>query len=107
MNATGYMDRVDARRLRAEVLVHDVLQKLRPYIAEGSEREVYYALLESFCQQGVEVLTDHVRHELGLRPRGPDGWTADEIMALEQHRLHRLLAPIAVTTPGRPQGKSS
>lgn len=45
-------------------------------------------------QRGVEVLTDAYRASLGLPPRTTDGWTAEEIVALEQQRLKAMYEPM-------------
>jgi hypothetical protein len=45
-------------------------------------------------EEGVEIITDYTRQEMGLPPLGPDGWTIEEIIALEQKRLEMLTKPI-------------
>lgn len=42
---------------------------------------------------GVEFVTDYDREQCGLPPRGPEGWTVEELMLLERVRLSRMLAP--------------
>ncbi len=90
--------RFDLRRSRTQVLTHAVLKEIGPYLREGhrTERDVYEARLKLFYEQGVEIITDVDRAGLGLPPRGPDGWTGEEIVALEQRRLEILTAPIVM-----------
>jgi len=98
---------MDLRRRRAEQLTAAVLHELRPRIDATDPEElphrimriVHETMLEVMCQQGVEVMTDYTREEAGLPPRGPDGWTVEEMMALESRRLEILTKPITMTVP--------
>lgn len=78
------------------------MQKLSPYLDESQDRvrrDVYKALIELFHDEGVDVITDMTRADAGLPPRGPDGYTLDELVALEKRRLDILTAPIYATGP--------
>ena len=99
MKAFNQMLRIDLRRRRAESLVHGVMQALDAHIVPDARKDAYYALLELFCRQGVEVLSDYDRQQCGLPPRGPAGWTVEEIIALEEKRLELLRRPITMTIP--------
>lgn len=95
--ATEMSMRVNLRRRRSEALVNAVLASIRPNLGHGAdERSIYEALMELFTDRGVEMLTDHDRQLLSLPPRGPDGWTAFEIAALERFRLEMLTRPVMV-----------
>jgi hypothetical protein len=62
-------------------------------------RAITRKLEDLFRQDGVEVLTDYTRQEMGLPPRGPDGWTIEEIHAMERLRLERMMAPMPMFIP--------
>jgi hypothetical protein len=92
--------RFDLRRRRADALTSAVLQELdlRGFPRE-IKREVYRALTDVFMREGVEVLSDYTRAEIGLPPRGPDGWTLEEMLALERVRLDAITRPMTMTMP--------
>lgn len=100
--ATQEMMWIDIRRNRAEVLAAAVMRGLYPKIdatppddlPHRINRLVHDAMFEVMHEHGVEVLTDHDRERAGLPPRGPDGWTVEELVALERRRLDILLAPM-------------
>lgn len=106
--------RLPHRRMRAEALASEVFRVLHlhaPYPATdyevAYEKAVRRALLEAFETAGVEILTDHIRQEAGLPSRGPDGWTIEEIIALEERRLAVMRQPLThfvqtAASPGYP-----
>lgn len=89
----GMMPRFDLRKQRAMSLAAHIMQELRPYIDDREQGRAHDALLRLLYTEGVEVLTDHTRNEAGLPPRSGDGWTYDEIRALEQRRLEVMFNP--------------
>ncbi|EHK57671.1 hypothetical protein [Allomesorhizobium alhagi] len=91
--------RYDMRRARAEQLIGAIMQKVGHLVEDGRQEEVYYLLHELLSQGGIEVLSDYDRQRIGLPPRGPDGWTVEEIMALEQRRLDAILTPVVASMP--------
>lgn len=100
--ATEQLKRRDMRLMRAQHLVSAVMQKLSPYFDErqdSARRDAYEALLELFHSEGVDVITDAQRADAGLPPRGPDGYTAEEVLAIEKRRLDVLTGPIYATFP--------
>lgn len=102
MKAIDMMHRVDLRRRRAEMLVGQIMRVIDDKLNEEIPRvrhDTHYALLELFMQEGIEVLSDYDRAAAGLPPRGPDGWTMDEIIAMEKYRLELLYRPLAVKVP--------
>lgn len=99
MNAYEMSMRMDLRRRRAEVLANVVMGKLRDAIPYDHQKDVYYAILEVFHQEGVEIITDYTRQEAGLSPRGHEGWTLEELHALEEKRLEALRRPIPYMMP--------
>lgn len=100
--ATHQIERMDLRRRRAMSLASAIMNKLEPYINDDAYRGAYDALAELLGQEGVEVLTDHDRQAHGLPPRGPDGWTTDELIALERRRLELMTRPLSFTVPTSP-----
>ena len=101
MKAIDLIERADLRQKRATMLASAVFREIDEYLRDDIRRnDVFDKLMDIFTQQGVEVLTDYDRQTCGLPPRGPDGWTAEELIALEENRLAALLAPIRVG-PGR------
>ena len=99
--ATALSKRIDMRRRRAYVLASSIMQELQHLIPDANHREAYDRLRDLLTAKGVEVLTDHDREQLGLAPRGPDGWTVEEILALEQLRVIALTRPISMTVPAK------
>lgn len=100
--ALQMVQRVDARRRRAEAFLGAVLASLDPVIPDDNylRRDIYDALLKLFVESGYEVISDYDRQQLGLPARGPDGWTAEEIVALEARRLEVLTRPIQTIFSG-------
>jgi hypothetical protein len=94
MTAVGVVEREDRRYLRARTLAYGVMRSLEPFIADEVQRPALTALLDLFAREGVEVLTDYTRAEIGLPPRDQKGWTIEEIIALERVRLELMLKPI-------------
>ncbi len=96
--AIDQIQRVDKRRMRAMALTGHILQIVGRYIPHNSERDpmrdLAYELQEALEKVGAEVVSDFDRQQYGLPPRGPDGWTMDEIIALEQRRLEMMYAPM-------------
>lgn len=86
--------RTNLRRRRAEMLAHEIMRRAKPFIHYEARESFFYSLRELFEEEGVEVLTEHDRQQLGLSPRGPDGWTIEEMMALEKMRLDLLTRPL-------------
>jgi len=99
MNAFEMSMRMNLRRRRAEALTSAVMDKLRDTIPYDNRNDVFYAMLEVFEQEGVEIVTDYIRQEAGLSPRGPEGWTLEELHALEEKRLEALMRPIQYVMP--------
>lgn len=85
--------RIDRRRQRADLLLSIIVQKVDRYIPREHRRDLYGELLELFRNEGVELLTDYDRQQMGLPPRDDKGWTMEEIMAYEQRRIDLMLKP--------------
>ena len=97
--------RIDRRRMRAEQLTAAVLKMIEPFLRDDDGRErrdAYYALMELFHQEGIEILSDHDRAALGLPARDSKGWSEDEKRALDALRLEAMLRPLQMTIPAPP-----
>jgi len=96
MNATDQMERIDKRRLRAMVLTSQIMQIVGKHVPYDRERDILrdisYALQEAMKKVGAEIVSDFDRQQYGLPPRGPDGWTMEEIMELEKRRFEIMYA---------------
>jgi hypothetical protein len=46
---------------------------------------------------GYEILSDYQRSLLKLPPRGPDGWTVEEVLAWDAYRVASMFKPIVMT----------
>lgn len=90
---------IDRRHMRAAQFVAEVMRIVSPHLCEhgrevDAHREVSRALMDAFYQEGVEIITDAVRAQAGLSPRGPHGLTIEELHAIEKRRLEIMLAPL-------------
>ena len=91
------------RQARAEVVANHIIHALAPILDRlGPEsvvrdKDIYRVIRETLTAVGVEVLTDHHRNEMGLPPRGPNGWTENEIRAYEERLLLAMYAPTFFT----------
>ena len=85
--------RPNLRRMRADSLAHHIFAGLEKFIPYEAQNDAHKALHECLFREGVEVLTDRLREAFKLPPRGPDGWTVDELVALEEARLERITSP--------------
>lgn len=87
--------RPDLRQQRAQSMTHAIRQEIEPFLERGTDQHSLMEKLFVLCmQRGVEVLTDADRALLGLSARTTDGWTAEEIFALEQQRLKAMYEPM-------------
>lgn len=89
--------RLNLRRRRAEAMTAAILNEISPFLDyEDRRRDIYYAIFELLNKDGVEVITDNTRQEIGLPPRDGYGWTADEIRAYEMRRLELMMRPFSM-----------
>lgn len=104
MKATDQIERINKRRMRAMSLTAQIMELVGKYIPYDPDRDLtrdlHYELLDALERHGAEIVSDFDRQEFGLPPRGPDGWTMEEIIALEQRRLEMLTRPIQFVVPG-------
>lgn len=101
MKTSSILERPNRRHQRAAALLAAVYQAIAPYLdAREDPGEVRGLIMDLLTAEGVEVLTDRMRADIGLSPRGPDGWTAEEILALEAHRLDAMLRPLPLLPIG-------
>ncbi len=92
--------RHDRRRMRADALMNLIIRTALECKEDTTEdphrfeQELYERLGAELNKYGAEIISDSDRAQYGLSPRGPDGWTAEEITALEQKRLEALTKPM-------------
>lgn len=91
--------RLNLRENKAKQLASSVLNELDRLIPYDCKNQVWEKLVDLFMMDGIEILTDHDREQAGLPPRGPEGWTTDELIALEKMRLDVLMKPISMVIP--------
>jgi hypothetical protein len=94
------LDELDARR-------HYEAQQRGEDSPPRPHRDVSDQLMQTLMSVGVEFLTDHDREQAGMPPRGPDGWTLDELMALEKARLEHMMRPPPLMVLDMTTGKIS
>ncbi len=94
MKPGSILERPDRRHQRAMTLMAELARIVEPYLAHAaSQRLLYRELMELLTREGVEVLTDYTRWEIGLPTRDGKGWTIEEIIALEKARLDAMTRP--------------
>ncbi len=84
----------DMRRIRTQRLTASIMQEILPLLNDDQPRDVREAIYNLLWRSGAEVLTDYERKEIGLPDRNNDGWTDDELRALEARRLEVMLSPM-------------
>lgn len=107
MKSSDTIKQLDIRHLKASYIASHLMNELQDIIPVACKREAYEKLIDLLTTEGIEILTDEDRRRAGLPPRGPNGWTAAELHALEYARLHAISAPfaVAVKTTEQTSGK--
>lgn len=94
----NYIHPVDLRRMRAENVTASLMQEIRPLLNNSDkhdlERDIHDAIYRLLWRSGVDVITDYERKMAGLPDRNNEGYTDDELRALEARRLEVMLKPI-------------
>lgn len=101
--------RDDRRRMRSHALVSHILHVIEKHLSGKDNRrnvmrDIAYELDDKFRTEGVEIITDATRAEAGLLPRGPDGWTIEEMQILERRRLEAMYSvtpPVMIVKEGK------
>lgn len=88
------VERINLRHNRAMRMVAATFHAIKKHIDDDAWEAVHDALMKLFTEEGVEIFTDADRAQLGLPPRGPDGWTAEEIVAMDHRITSALVAPV-------------
>lgn len=93
--------RPNLRHGRTLPLTHLILGIIRPHLRNDKdgryyerEEQIFMELRAKLEEIGAEVITDQTREAAGLPPRGPDGWTLEEIAELERRRLELMARPL-------------
>jgi hypothetical protein len=88
---------INARYMRAQQMTAHVMHAIGKYITDEENdhyREAARALLDLFYDNGVDVITDQMRADAGLPPRGEKGWTEQELHVMEMRRIEAMLKPM-------------
>lgn len=101
MKAIDQRITIDRRRIRAQMLTAQILHIVGRHLSDEDHRnkalrEIAYELQEALERAGVEILTDDDRRAAGLPERGPEGWTIEELIILEEKRLEVMRRPIFI-----------
>lgn len=106
MNTMEQSSRQNLRQHRATGLAREIAKRIEQRLlrCDLSSRErtvIFYAALEILMEAGAELVTDRDWQDAGLPPRGQDGWTYEELAAMERKRIEVMTAPIRcmVTAP--------
>ena len=84
----------DKRLARAAYVLSVVWPAIKLYIRMDDYQCVHNAILGALHNAGVDVISDDEREHYGLPPRGPEGWTKQELAALEMLTLQAILTPV-------------
>lgn len=95
---------IDRQRQQTMAVVHFVMQAIGKHIPDdgSSRKHATYDLFDALDKAGVEIITAEHRVATGLPPRGPKGWTNQELQIMEAKRMQAMLAPMPsfiMTTP--------
>lgn len=93
------------RELRARNLASLITKELDELMAPSLRNRIWAQLYDLFYREGVEILTDHDRQSVKLPVRNGDGWTTEELFALEKFRVQALYGPISITVKTTPSSK--
>jgi len=98
--ATEMLTRQNLRHIRAQVLIKEIMDVVKPHIRDDEdgrywerEKDILRTLYDRLEEAGAEIISDYTRELAGLPPRGPDGWTFEEIIELEKRRLEIMMKP--------------
>ncbi|BCH59160.1 hypothetical protein RvVAR0630_17840 [Agrobacterium vitis] len=90
---------INIRKRRANEITALFMRELLVFIAPKIQSEAYYTINNILEAMGAELITDECRRQIGLPPRDQNGWTADELIALEHSRLMALIKPLQINIP--------
>ena len=88
--------RIDRRKRTAAALTNLISREIAPFLGDEERAREYAAraIYGIIMDQGLFVLTEQDRIDLGLPPRDDKGWTADEIRAYEAHLSMLMTRPL-------------
>lgn len=79
--------RQELRKHEAQMIGHAIFAEIRDLLPREVESEVHERLLATLYRNGVMLVRDDERAELGLEPRDEKGWTPSERVKYEQDRI--------------------
>ena len=97
----------DMRMNRARQIAFLVMGLLQPFFDEAApyietrkmRNDIFDKLLKELHDMGAYILTDEARAQCGLPGRNVEGWTAEELIALERKALEIMNRPIQAIVP--------
>jgi len=86
----------DRRRHQVMAIVALVMDAIGKHIPDDghSHKHATYDLLEALDKAGIDIITEEDRARAGLPPRGPKGWTHQELQIMDHKRLMVMLEPL-------------
>ena len=86
----------DRQRRQIDAIVHLVMEAVRKHIPDegNAHKHAVYDLRDALESAGIDIITNEEREKAGLPPRGPKGWTYEELKVLEVKRMEALLRPL-------------
>lgn len=85
--------RINYRERKAERAAGYVMTLIGAHLTREDYKRFTRVLYDAFVTHGVEMISDYTRQELQMPPRGPDGWTREEIILYEGRLKGLLLEP--------------
>lgn len=88
----------DRQRMQTMAMVAFVMNAIGKHIPDdgSSHKRATYDLFDALQNAGVDVITAEHRKAAGLPPRGPMGWTDQELHIMEQKRIEAMLSPMPI-----------
>lgn len=101
MNNTYSSQLPDRRRAEARAIGHAIFNEIHDLLPRDVAGEVHARLLDTIYRNGVLLVRDDERADLGLDPCDEKGWALSERVKFEQARISAMLqmAPLVVKMP--------
>lgn len=86
----------DRRRQQVMAVIALIMDAIGKHIPDDghSRKHATYDLLDALDGAGIDIITNDDRAKAGLPPRGPKGWTDQELKILDLKRMEAMLAPM-------------
>lgn len=93
--------RQDRRKLEAQAIGHAIFAEIRDLLPREVEAAVHERLLATLHRNGVLLVRENERGQLGLEPLDDKGWTPSERVKFEQDKIAAMhqMASFVVKLP--------